>query len=124
MTIIKDPIGFLGNLLSALKQGFMQFSGNILTHLKNGLVGWLLGSLEGAGLELPEQFDFKGIFSLVMQVLGLTWPQLRPKFVKHLGERVVGAAETAFEWIMLIKERGFAGVWSASLKRSMNGSTD
>ena len=116
-TIIKNPIGFLSNLLNALKKGFKQFSGNILTHLKNGLVGWLLGALEGAGLELPESFDFKGIFSLVMQVLGLTWPQLRPKFVKHLGERVVGAAESSFDWIMLIKERGFAGVWERILEK-------
>lgn len=115
--IVQDPIGFLKNLLGALKKGFKQFSGNIFDHLKKGLVGWLFGALEGAGLQLPEKFDFKGIMSLVMQVMGLTWPNLRPKFVKHLGEKVVGAAETAFDWIMLIKEKGFSGIWERILEK-------
>ena len=39
--IIKDPIGFLGNLIAGLKQGFENFGANILTHLKTGFIGWL-----------------------------------------------------------------------------------
>ena len=43
MAIIKDPIGFLGNLVSAVGAGLKQFMANIGEHLKKGLVGWLLG---------------------------------------------------------------------------------
>jgi len=37
--IKRDPVGFLKNLLRAIKQGFIQFFDNILQHLLTGLVG-------------------------------------------------------------------------------------
>src|SRR6187397_2654571 len=37
-----DPIGFLKNLLRAIKEGFVQFFDNILKHLLAGLTGWLM----------------------------------------------------------------------------------
>jgi hypothetical protein len=40
--IKKDPIGFLKNLLKAIKEGFIQFFDNILQHVIQGLVGWLM----------------------------------------------------------------------------------
>ncbi|NTU64346.1 MAG: DUF4157 domain-containing protein, partial [Chloroflexi bacterium] len=76
-TIISDPIRFVGNLVRAGVQGFRQFSGNIRTHLVNGLVGWLTGALSGAGLTLPATWDLRGILSLVLQILGLTWQNIR-----------------------------------------------
>ena len=71
--IISDPIGFLMNLISGVKQGFLNFGTNIMTHLMTGLVTWLTGALGPMGITIPEDiFSLKGIFSLVMQVLGLT----------------------------------------------------
>ncbi len=43
--IIKDPIGFLGNLIGAVKGGINKFFANIGAHLKKGLMGWLFGQL-------------------------------------------------------------------------------
>ncbi|MEK8144180.1 hypothetical protein NKH18_26985 [Streptomyces sp. M10(2022)] len=54
MKIIKDPIGFLGNLVSAVGAGLNLFVTNIADHLKTGVVSWLLGTAVKAGLELPE----------------------------------------------------------------------
>ncbi len=71
--IIENPIGFIGNLVNSVKRGFQQFASNILTHLRAGLIGWLFGALAGAGLQPPERFDLRGIVSLVMQILGLTY---------------------------------------------------
>jgi hypothetical protein len=81
--ILRNPVGFVGNLVRAGVQGFRQFSGNILTHLRAGLVGWLTGAL--TGLTLPAQWDFRGILSLVLQVLGLTWQNVRGRLVRVLG---------------------------------------
>ena len=39
--ILDDPIGFLGNLIAAVKGGFNAFVGNIWTHLKAGFFKWL-----------------------------------------------------------------------------------
>jgi len=70
LTIIRDPVGFLGNLINSVKLGFQQFSRNILRHLQAGLLGWLFGALQGAGLQIPERFNLRGIISLVLQILG------------------------------------------------------
>ena len=43
MTIIKDPIGFLGNLVSGGRRRAEPVHANIGEHLQKGLVAWLLG---------------------------------------------------------------------------------
>ncbi|MDJ0535917.1 MAG: hypothetical protein QNJ70_26080 [Xenococcaceae cyanobacterium MO_207.B15] len=96
--IIKDPIGFLGNLVKGLKQGFDNFAGNIGKHLQAGLIGWLTGAMGGVGIQIPDDiFSLKGIFNLVMQILGLTWDYIRKKAVKLFGAPVVAAMEKGSE---------------------------
>jgi len=110
--IIADPIGFLSNLIKGIKMGFDNFVGNIMKHLISGLLKWLTGALGPMGITIPEDiFSLKGIFSLVLQVLGLTWDYFRIKAVKLLGEPVVKAMETGFELFMIVKEKGIAGLW-------------
>ncbi|WP_308283848.1 hypothetical protein [Streptomyces buecherae] len=79
--IIKDPIGFLGNLVKAVGAGLSLFTSNILDHLKKGLVAWLLGTATKEGIEIPAKFDMKGIIQLVGSMLGLTWDNLRARIV-------------------------------------------
>ena len=109
--IIKDPIGFLGNLVAGVKQGFMNFVGNIDTHLQQGLMGWLFGAIAEAGIQLPESFDLKGILNLIVQVLGATWAFIRARAVKILGEKVVKAMETTAEIFKILSSEGIMGVW-------------
>ncbi len=111
MTIIRNPVGFLRNLINAVVQGFRQFAANILRHLASGLVGWLFGALEGAGLQLPERFDLRGIISLVLQILGLTYARIRPRLVRLLGERTVSILERTFEFLRVLVTEGPAGAW-------------
>lgn len=111
-SIIENPIGFVGNLVNAVKRGFQQFSGNILTHLRTGLIGWLLGALAGSGLQLPERFDLRGIVSLVMQVLGLTYQRLRGILVRLLGsEERVQRAEQVFDFLVTLVRDGIGAAW-------------
>ena len=110
-SIIKDPIGFLGNLISAVKTGLQNFVGNIGEHLKKGLMTWLFGEVAKAGIQMPESFDLKGILSLVLQVLGITWANLRNRAVKMFGENVVAGLEKAWEVFQIIKEQGIGGLW-------------
>jgi hypothetical protein len=113
-SILKNPIEFLGNLLSAVSQGLQRFVSNIGTHLQQGLIGWLTGAVAEAGITLPAQFDLPGIFSLVMQLLGLTWQNIRAKIVKALGpqgEMIIGALEQAWEIFQIIQSEGIGGLW-------------
>jgi hypothetical protein len=112
--IIKDPIGFLGNLISGIKQGFQNFAGNIQEHLKKGMVAFLTGALAGAGITMPESFDLKGIFSLVMQVLGVVYDGIKSRVIKALGkngEKMFTALESSFEMFVILKNEGVAGLW-------------
>ncbi|HEY9802999.1 MAG TPA: DUF4157 domain-containing protein, partial [Leptolyngbyaceae cyanobacterium] len=109
--ILKDPIGFLGNLIQAVKQGFLNFMKNIGKHLQAGLIGWLTGTMAEAGIQLPEKFDLKGIFSLAMQLLGFTYEVIRAQAVKRLGENKVSRLEQTVEVFRVLASQGIAGMW-------------
>jgi hypothetical protein len=109
--IIDDPIGFLGNLVSGVMLGLKNFMANIGTHLKKGLMDWLFGALAGAGLKLPDQFDLKGILSIVLQILGLTYANFRARAVAIVGEPTVAALEQAAEVFKIFLTEGVGGLW-------------
>jgi hypothetical protein len=110
-TIIAHPIAFVGNLVDAGKLGFMNFVDHIGEHLKQGFMEWLFGAVAETGITLPKNFDLAGILSLVLQVLGLTYANIRSRAVKILGEKVVKALETAAEIFKILITKGPAGLW-------------
>lgn len=109
--IVADPVAFVGHLVDAVKKGIQQFAKNILDHLKTGLIEWLVGTLEGAGLVLPKVWDLKGILDLVLQILGITYAKIRVKLVKVLGEKTVSMLETAFAFLKTLVTEGPAAAW-------------
>ena len=111
-TIIKDPIGFLGNLVDGVRAGLSGFQARIGTHLQNALFEWLLGPVREMGIEMPEALDFKGILKLVLQVMGLTWQNIRAKLVKALGEPVVARMEGAVDVVRTLASEGIGGLWT------------
>ncbi|BCL35121.1 DUF4157 domain-containing protein [Nostoc sp. MS1] len=109
--ILKDPIGFLGNLIQAVKQGFLNFMKNIGKYLQAGLIGWLTGTMAASGLQIPENLDIKGIFSVAMQLLGFTYEVIRAQAVKRLGEKKVSRMEQSVEVFRVLASQGIAGMW-------------
>ena len=110
-SILKNPIGFVGNLVQAGKKGFQMFAGNIVTHLKAALIKWLVGPLAEAGVYIPKSFSLIEIVKLVLSVLGLTWQNIRAKLVKIIPEPVlVGLEKTAGILVTLVKD-GPAAAW-------------
>jgi hypothetical protein len=109
--IIADPIGFLGKLIDGIKAGLSRFVGNIATHLQEGLMGWLFGAIDRAGIQLPKAFDAAGILDLVLQVLGLTYRNIRARVVKLVGEPVVAKLEQTVDIFKTLVTEGPAGLW-------------
>ncbi|BAY64740.1 hypothetical protein NIES22_48400 [Calothrix brevissima NIES-22] len=109
--ILKDPIGFLGNLIQAVKQGFLNFVNNIGKHLQQGLIAWLTGTIAETGIEMPENFDLKGIFSLAMQLVGFTYQAIRGQAVQRLGEDKVSWMEQSVEVFQILASEGIGGIW-------------
>ena len=133
-----DPIGFLKNLLKAVKQGFMQFFDNILTHLWNGLKEWFLGEVTAAGIPIPTDFSVVGIITWLLAVLDITmekvWEKLeerigRPKVDRirqmiSMAQRVAGAAGEAMDFIRDVQERGFMAVIVDKIKEQLSNVWD
>jgi hypothetical protein len=118
--IKRDPIGFLKNLLRAIKQGFSQFFNNIVTHLINGVVGWLMSELRDANVPQPTDFSLRGIISWVLQVLGISMEAIWQKLAAHprIGpERVarirgmIDRLEGIWTFIRDVQQRGVAAIW-------------
>jgi hypothetical protein len=108
-TILKNPIGFVGDLVKAGKRGFQQFADNIGGHLKASFIEWLTGSLEG--VYIPKALELREIVKFVLSVLGLTWQNVRQKLVKAVGEPVVKGLETAFDFVAALVREGPAAAW-------------
>ncbi|HSF89189.1 MAG TPA: DUF4157 domain-containing protein [Saprospiraceae bacterium] len=109
--IIKDPIGFVGNLVRAGKLGFQMFASNILTHLKTALIKWITGPLGDAGVYIPKSFTLIEIVKLVLSVLGLTWQNIRSKLVKIIPEPVLVVLEKTASILVTLVKDGPAAAW-------------
>jgi hypothetical protein len=111
--ILDDPIGFVKLLFGGVKDGIELFKSNIKKHLLGGFIKWLTGAMGPMGITIPENlFSLKGIFSLVMQILGLGWEFIRKKAVKLFGEPAVKVMETGFEMFKIFRKDGIKGIWT------------
>jgi hypothetical protein len=110
-TIVRNPIGFIRNLVRAGIQGFRQFGTNFLTHLKNALIQWITGTMAGSNIYLPKAFTIPEIIKFVLSVLGLTWQNIRAKLVKVIGEPAMAALETGFDIVVTLVREGPAAAW-------------
>lgn len=110
-TILRNPIGFVGNLVKAAMQGFRQFASNFLKHLQASLVGWLTGAMAGANIYIPQGLSLREILKFVLSILGLTWANIRAKLVRATNETTVVALETGFDIVRTLVTEGPAAAW-------------
>ncbi|WP_406636488.1 hypothetical protein [Amycolatopsis sp. WGS_07] len=109
--ILKDPVGFLGNLVTGVGGGLKLFMKNAGRHLEAGVLAWLLGTGGTIGLQLPKTFDVLGILTMIAMILGLSWPNIRARLARKVPHQALAAAETAVPLVAQVKTRGVAGMW-------------
>ncbi|MDB9518352.1 DUF4157 domain-containing protein [Roseofilum reptotaenium CS-1145] len=93
--IIEDPGGFMKNLFTGLKDGFLNFAKNFPKHFLNGMVEWLFGNL--GPITLPKKFDIQGFFQIFMQIMGLTVDSIFDVASGVFGSDLIGAIRSAIE---------------------------
>ena len=111
--ILDAPVRFITNFMKAVKQGFLNFADNILTHLKKGLQSWLFGQLSASGIELPDKFDLMGVLKMIASMLGLTWANIKARIVAadpFVG-KVIDVVESKIEIFTKLAKMGISGVW-------------
>jgi hypothetical protein len=115
--ILKDPIGFLINLLGAIKGGFGLFFGNIGTHLLGGVSGWLFGEVRKAGLTPPAELSLGEVFRFILDVLGIGLEFFIARVEKinpaagsmlRTGAAIIGEG---LEWLTDLVNEGPASLW-------------
>lgn len=116
--IKNDPVGFLMNLMDALKNGFIQFLNNIGTHLLSGLQTWLFGTLADAGVEVPSDLSIRSLLSMAMDVLGITLDNVLERLALKIGPERVAQIRTVLDtltgvWAFVrdVIERGPIAIW-------------
>ncbi|MET3026071.1 DUF4157 domain-containing protein [Flavobacterium sp. UW10123] len=118
--IKKDPIGFLKNILRALKQGFVQFFDNIVTHLINGVTGWLMSELKDANIPVLTDFSLRGVIAWILEVLNISMERIWEKLAAHprIGparvariRSMINTLEGIWTFIKDVQERGMAAIW-------------
>ena len=107
--IFTKPIVFVKNLMKAAMLGFEMFRDHFLDHLKNALFEWLTGSLEG--IQLPATWDLKGIIGVALQIVGITYTNLRRFLVEELTEPVVVGLEKGASLIATLFREGPLAAW-------------
>ena len=117
-SIRSNPVGFLLNMLAAVKLGFSNFFGNILQYLVGGLVDWLFRGLRQAGIQPPTDLSLASILDLVLQILGLTTDRIWQKVAERIGQENVDRIRGAMDrlvgiWTFIrdVQERGVAAIW-------------
>jgi hypothetical protein len=120
-TIVNDPIAFGRNLIAAVRGGFERFRGNVVEHLRNGLIGWLTGAMAGIAITLPGSFsDWRGIIGMVLDILGLTYQLFRRLLVRALGEERVRFLEGVFDFLRILVTQGVRAAWEKIKEYSGN----
>ncbi len=110
-TILRNPVAFVRTLVSAAMLGFRQFAGRFLSHLRASLIGWLTGTMAGAGVYVPQGFSLREILRFALSVMGLTWTNIRAKLVRATSETVVRTLETGFDIVRTLVTEGPAAAW-------------
>lgn len=116
--IKNDPLGFLMNLMNALKTGFLQFLNNIGTHLLSGIQNWLFGTLADAGVQIPSDFSIQSLLGMAMEVLGVTVDNVLDRLEQRIGaERmaqirsVIDKLSGIWSFVKDVIERGPIAIW-------------
>jgi hypothetical protein len=109
--LLKDPVGFLGNLFSAIRQGFTGFGERIGTHLKDALISFVTGSVREIGISAAADANPRGVFGLVLQLLGITVDRLKEKVARRVGARNVERVQEAWSKVSGLFANGATALW-------------
>lgn len=107
--IFTKPIQFVKNLMSAAILGIKNFSKNFLKHLKDSIFEWMTGALEG--VKLPTSWDPKGIVKFALEMVGVSYGNLRRFLIPVLTEPVLVGLEKTAGLVKTLFDEGPMAAW-------------
>ena len=120
--LLKDPKTFLSNLIEAVKGGFTQSKDNFSTHFKNGVIGWLTGSLNG--VVIPKKWNSqRGIYTCC-ECAGLERDTLWTVVENIIGKDNADGVKRVKDDINIAKSSGWEGLWDKYIGGYVNNIAD
>jgi hypothetical protein len=107
--IADDPLKFANNLMKGLAEGFGLFFDHFGTHLLKGFLSWLLGGLKD--VQVPKDVSPRSIITFFLQIMGITWPNIRKILVRQIGAKNVALIEKVYSLVSLLVEKGPEGIY-------------
>jgi hypothetical protein len=115
--IISSPRAFFRNLATGISEAFSAFVNRIDEFLATAFFDWLRGS-SGVTVQLPKEWNPKGIFSLFTQLLNLStetiWQRMEVVYDKTIANafrRGEVLLDKGLEIFGIIKNEGLGGLW-------------
>lgn len=126
--VLAAPIRFIRSALQAILRGVGRFIGSFLTHLWNGVQGWLFNAVSDRGITPPSSwFDLRAVFGFVLNVLGISLDHVLDLLARRIGQPAVARIRTmlrvltgAWEWVSVAIREGPAGLWRMLVDRLSN----
>ncbi|WP_147114418.1 DUF4157 domain-containing protein [Tateyamaria sp. syn59] len=111
--ILKAPGKFINNVMTAVGMGVRGFAERFGQHFKTGAIQWLTGALSTVPITLPDKWDIKGIFSLVAQILGITYDNIKSRVIKKFPKaaKIFDLVEAGFALVKKLIDKDFSGLW-------------
>ena len=85
------------------------FFSNFATHLLKGFLEWLLGGVKD--VQIPKEVSVKSVVTFFLQLMGITWPNIRKILVKLIGAKNVALVEKVYSLVSLLIEKGPEGIY-------------
>ena len=108
-SISDDPVGFANKLLGGIGRGFSQFFENFPGHMIRSFLTWMLGDLKD--VQVPKDISVKSIISFFLQLMGITWPNIRKILARKIGEKNIELIEKVYSLISMLVEQGPQGIY-------------
>ncbi|MGH3706149.1 MAG: hypothetical protein ACRDT9_16050, partial [Agromyces sp.] len=105
----KDPQRLVDNLVQGVREGFQAFFDHFPGHLAAGFWEWMFSGLKDR-IAPPKDASPMSILSVLLQIMGLTWPRIRVLLVTHIGEKNVALIEKAWSIVTQLIQLGPDGV--------------
>ncbi|WP_298685507.1 hypothetical protein [uncultured Methanomethylovorans sp.] len=115
--IISSPRYFFKNLVTGIRQGFSTFVDRIDVFLATAFFDWLRGS-SGLLVQMPKDWEPKGIFSLFTQLLNLSAETVWQRMEIIYGKTIANAFRRGevllakgLEIFGIVRNEGLGGLW-------------
>jgi hypothetical protein len=126
--VLAAPIRFIRSALQAILRGVGRFMGSFLTHLWNGVQGWLFNAVSERGITPPSSwFNLRAVFGFVLDVLGISLDHVLDLLARRIGQPAVARIRTmlrvltgVWEWVSVAIREGPAGLWRMLVDRLSN----